>query len=73
MMNAKIGTASTKAANSRWSCATAQMATRLPMTGTVRYSASAYGVALAFAAAAAASSVIPCVRGVGSTTATGAR
>ena len=35
-MNAKSGTARTKAANSRWSCATAQMATRLPTTGKVR-------------------------------------
>ena len=35
-MNAKIGTARTNAANRRWSCATAQMATRLPTTGKVR-------------------------------------
>jgi hypothetical protein len=41
MMNAKIGTASTNAANSRWSWATDQIATRLPTMGKVRYSASA--------------------------------
>ena len=38
MMTAKIGTASTNAANSRWSWATAQIATRLPTLGTARYS-----------------------------------
>jgi hypothetical protein len=42
-MNAKIGTARTKAAKRRWSCATAQMATRLPTYGTARYCASSYG------------------------------
>ena len=46
MINAKIGTARTNAANRRWSCATAQMATRLPTTGKRRYSASTYGLAL---------------------------
>src|SRR6476661_5072475 len=66
-MRAKIGTASTKAANRRWSWATAQIATRLPKMGNVRYSTSAYGVALALVSAAAAS------RGVASTAATGAR
>jgi hypothetical protein len=44
---AKMGTARTKAANSRWSCATIQMATRLPMTGNCRYSTSSYGFARA--------------------------
>src|SRR6185503_4219745 len=61
MMKAKMGTASTNAANSRWSSATAQMATRLPTTGNVRYSASAR------------SAVTPASRGVASTAAVGTR
>src|SRR5262245_13120075 len=73
MMNANIGTARTNAANSRCSCATAQIATRLPTIGKRRYSASAYGVALAAASSAARSAASPSTRGVGSTTATGAR
>ena len=40
MINANSGTASTKAANSRWSWATTQIATRLPTLGKARYSAS---------------------------------
>src|SRR5688572_11572335 len=73
MSTAKIGTASTKAANRRWSCATAQMATRLPTTGKARYSASTYGLALAAASAAAFSAASPPSRGVTSTAAAGAR
>src|SRR6476661_47340 len=72
-MRAKIGTASTKAANRRWSWATAQIATRLPKMGNVRYSTSAYGVALALVSAAAASAATPASRGVASTAAAGAR
>src|SRR3954451_4578121 len=73
MMNAKSGTARTNAANSRWSCATDQIATRLPMIGNVRYSASTYGRAFAFASASACSAAMPCSRGVASTAADGAR
>src|SRR5688572_10956575 len=73
MRTAKIGTARTNAANRRWSCATAQIATRLPTTGNCRYSASTYGVARAAASAAARSASTPSARGVGSTAATGAR
>src|SRR5688572_5430499 len=49
------------------------MATRLPTTGNCRYSASTYGVARAAASAAALSASSPSARGVGSTTAAGAR
>ena len=54
MSRAKIGTASTKAANSKWSWATIQMATRLPILGTARYSASSYGLSSSWAAASSA-------------------
>src|SRR5688572_1357062 len=73
MSTAKIGTARTNAANRRWSCATAQMATRLPTTGNARYSASTYGLARAAVSAAARSASRPAARGVGSAIATGAR
>src|SRR5918993_3513898 len=73
MMNAKRGTASTNAANRRWSCATDQIATRLPTRGKRRYSASTYGVARAVASASAFSAAMPSARGVRSTAAEGAR
>src|ERR671913_325464 len=73
MMNAKRGTASTNAANRRWSCATDQIATRLPTRGKRRYSASTYGVARAVASASAFSAAMPSARGVASTLAAGAR
>src|SRR5688500_5754822 len=69
MMNANSGTARTNAANSRWSCATDQMATRLPTTGKVRYSASSYSFALALASVSAFSSASPAARGVEATVA----
>ena len=54
MISTNIGTASTKAAKSSLSCATIQMATRLPITGTARYSGSSSGRLRASSAAAAA-------------------
>src|SRR3954467_9548198 len=73
MMNVNIGTARTNAANSRCSCATDQIAARLPTIGKARYCASTYGVALALTSAAACSAARPCARGVESTAASGAR
>ena len=64
MMSAKSGTASTKAAKSRCSCATIQMATRLPVPGKRRYSASSYFFAFAVSASAAACWRSACSRGV---------
>src|SRR3954471_187176 len=72
-MNAKIGTARTHAANRRWSCATDQMATRLPKMGNVRHSTSTYGFARALVSSAVFSVARPSARGVVSTAAAGAR